>query len=240
LAGLVFSFYCCGCSVNSANWQDADPALACPFGSQTSDRIQLSLPQTMNTEANKPKSFLRETIRNRSQEYRYETELSVEECLDLLRNSTIKDGFLVGRFLETGQMHCKINGPHFRLRQSQSFHNSFRRFFYGVVTESDSGSVVSGIFRLDTFVYVYMAIWFSILSVFGVILFLTGLGLLIEGKSSGSILKVFVIMGGPLLILSLGAGMVSFGRWLAAPEEQRIQSFLAELFTANSAKGVES
>jgi hypothetical protein len=162
--------------------------------------------------------------------------LSVEECVTLLKNATVNDSLFGTMFISTGTIICKINGSNFRLRQKRSYGNSFGPYFYGKLSQIETGTEISGEFRIHPFVITFMSIWFGCVILIGGIMAVASFGQMITGhydhaKSANPLVGIIV----PVIMLVFGAALVKFGKLLGRAEEVKMTSFLQETFAANKA-----
>jgi hypothetical protein len=162
--------------------------------------------------------------------------LSIEECVTVLKNATVKDTAFGTMFVAAGTIICKFSGNNFRLRQKRGYGNSFAPFFYGKLRQTETGTEISGEFRIHPFVLAFMAIWFGGVLLIGGTMALTSLAQLITGhydhtKNANPLLGIFI----PVIMLVFGAALVKFGKWLGRSEETKMNNLLQEAFSTNKA-----
>jgi hypothetical protein len=162
--------------------------------------------------------------------------LSVEQCATVLKNATVNDTPFGTMFVATSTIICKFSRNNFRLRQKRSYGNSFGPYFYGKLQQTETGTEISGEFRIHPFVVAFMALWFGLLILIGGMMVFTSLTQLVTGhydhaKNGNPLVGIF----GPLIMVIFGIAFVKFGKWLGRSEETKMASFLQEAFSTNKA-----
>ena len=156
----------------------------------------------------------------------YTTKLSADECLQRLQaRSQERLSISAWSLPERGSVFVKVRANRFRLfAQGHKYvRNSFVLFFYGRVEESGDGARIIGVFRMHPLVRVFLLIWFGGLAIMSVVFPFVAF----SGKvQAGEPPVIFVVA--PLLMILLGVGLVSFGRWLSRGQVSRLRQFLSE------------
>ena len=113
----------------------------------------------------------------------------------------------------------KFDGDRFRLQMRRFYRNSFAPFFYGEVRAIDSGSELSGDFKLHPFVRIFFGIWMTGAT-------LGAMAISVAGLTEGHAERVGPFIALPFALPLFGFGMLRFGRWLARNEAPSIVRFL--------------
>ena len=165
-----------------------------------------------------------------------ESKLSVEECRALLKGATVPESILGTMFLPAGKIIGKFDEDTFRLRQKKSYNNSFAPFFFGKLSRTNSGTEISGEFRMHPLVRVFMTFWLGMVVLIGGIMVVVSLGQIVTGRvpaqQRGSPWMGVLI---PMIMLVFGTGMLKVGAWLGKRDEAAMTRFLEETFAAKTA-----
>lgn len=124
----------------------------------------------------------------------------------------------------------KFDGNRFRLQMRRFYRNSFAPFFYGEVRAIDSGSELSGDFKLHPFVRVFFGIWMTGAT-------LGAMALTVGGLAQGHAERVGPLIALPFALPLFGFGMLRFGRWLARNEAPSIVRFLKRCAASEASEG---
>ena len=92
------------------------------------------------------------------------TTLSEEECLSRLRKSLSPARVFTSTMPAKETFYGTIRGSRFRVcvvRPGDPRKNSFMPFLYGAVSPSLEGSRITGVIRRHTFIYFFMALWYT-------------------------------------------------------------------------------
>jgi len=124
----------------------------------------------------------------------------------------------------------RIREASFRLQKRRYYRNSFAPFFYGQFAPADSGTLITGEFRMHPFVRVFMAFWFSFLAVFVI----TALVLPSRGQQESAGGRAFILLiAGAFAVF--GVGLMKFGQWLGNSKQNAIAAFLKKTLETDDA-----
>ena len=172
-------------------------------------------------------------LSKKSEIIKIQSSLGTEECRAALKNATVNDSTFKTMFVDSGTILCKFDGDSFRLRQKRSYRNSFAPFFYGKLSQTMTGTEISGEFRLHPFVMAFMTLWFGLLLVIGGTMAWVSLVQLVTGHSNAKNANPIMGLLVPVIMLVFGVALVKFGKWLARSEEDNISNLLKETFSAD-------
>lgn len=176
------------------------------------------------------------TAKERVNRMTIQSPFSVEQCRALLQSTTVPESTFGTMFLPAGKIIGKFSGDNFRLRQKKSYNNSFAPFFFGKLSQTSSGTEISGKFRMHPFVVAFMALWLGMVVVIGGTLCVVSLGEIVTGRippnQHGNVWLGVLI---PMIMLIFGIALVSLGKWLGKRDEAAMTRFLQETFAAEKA-----
>lgn len=171
---------------------------------------------------------------------KYNTDLPVSQCLDLLRRTSDAHPWSLRRLwspLPEGTIESTVCGRRFLLSAwpAANTHNSFAPVFYGVARPGPGGTTITGRFLFHPVVLVFLAGWFGC-ALFGLIVALY-LVPSTPGRSGGSGLGPL----GPVLltsgVLAAGSLIVGFGIRLGRNQRRAIEDYLRSVLHARPATG---
>lgn len=117
----------------------------------------------------------------------------------------------------------------FQLRLNIGYRNSFQTILYGSLRAEGSSTRIACTARMGTFVIAFMAVWFSLLFLFGGGAALYTIARIGAGDTSTENLAgVFMLA----LMFAFGFGLVYLGRSWASDEEPKLLAFLEEAIDA--------
>ena len=153
--------------------------------------------------------------------------------MEILKSSTIKDTPFGTMSVDAGTLICKPGGNNFRLRQKRSYGNSFGPYFYGKLLPTQTGTEISGEFRIHPFAFAFMAVWFGGVILIGGMMAFASLTQLISGHHHSKNANPLVGIIMPVVMVAFGIALVKFGKWLGKSEEAKMTSFLQQAFSTN-------
>jgi hypothetical protein len=157
------------------------------------------------------------------------TKLSMTDCQARLRSGTESPGMALSWDVQApSAVLGDFRGTAFRLHTGKYYSNSFAPFFYGILNAAEGGTTIEGVFRMNPYVRVFLAFWFSFLLLFG-------LGAVIVPAPAHPALGVsrgwlYAALG---LLAIMGVGLVQLGKWLGRNDEKLIHSFLIQTLEAS-------
>jgi hypothetical protein len=145
--------------------------------------------------------------------------LSRDELVVRLREQIDSPWTFFGKKLVVGQ----VSRSRLWLRKRTGYRNSFQTLLTATLSTADSGeTLLTCRTGMSAFVIAFMCVWFGGVIWIG--------GLFVPPLLNGVFVEpVFLILPGMLLF---GAGLVSFGRWLAKGEDELLVSFLEDTVDA--------
>jgi len=162
---------------------------------------------------------------------RFESSLDLDQCANLLKNSTLRDDLFKTMFAPSGTLICQFTGNKFRLRQKRGYQNSYAPYFYGQLKKTEKGTEIEGRYRIHPFVRCFTTVWFSGVILIGSLSLMACLTRLIKGshdhaQPTGAYLGILI----PLGMLAFGIALAKFGMRLGKSEEKNMTELLQRLF----------
>ncbi len=118
-----------------------------------------------------------------------------------------------------------VEGNRFKISRIISGKNSFLPIIDGVIEAKNNGSVIEMIMRVNAFVLIFMAVWFT-----GVLLGCVGVGVsIIKNMAHG--LQISEIQAVPFVMLVFGVGLFTIPFWL---EVKFAKNELNKIFDAHN------
>jgi len=121
----------------------------------------------------------------------------------------------------------RIQGNNFFVYKRISYRNSFNPYLIGRIDQTDCGCNIQAEFKLNSFVRLFLIMWFAGIVFF----FLLGFLVLLGGQLADSVdPKVFVVIAVPLVMLGGGIALVHYGRKIGKKEENVLRNAFLRLF----------
>ncbi len=152
--------------------------------------------------------------------------LTREECVRRLRESVDSEWALFGSRPLIG----RVDDSSFKSRQRKRYRNSFQTYLRAALEDEGHQTRIRCHFGMHPLVTAFMIFWFSI------VLLGTNLPTL-AWLANGGGWEVLALPACGLLMVGLGFGLVSFGRFLARGEQVYLQDFLQETLEAHTVNG---
>lgn len=124
---------------------------------------------------------------------------------------------------------ASVSDDGFSLHVRQWYRNSFRTQLRARFHEDAGGTRLSCRAGMHPFVIAFMVVWFGIVATISAGILATLLG---TPSGDGDTLRIASGFFFLLLMGVFGAGLISFGRWLARDELARMLAFLSEVIDA--------
>ncbi len=161
--------------------------------------------------------------------------LPPDECAKRLSEAIDSERSALFSFLSLFGSHPvagHVDVSSLKLRKRIRHNNSFQSYLTATMRPEGSGTVISGDFAMHPFVWVFLAIWFTGVTLIGGAVFIVTVGAYISGSPLRGD-KAWMGVVSPLVVIGFGLALVRFGRFLARNEVRFIKDFLMQALNAS-------
>lgn len=158
----------------------------------------------------------------------FKSALHREECIKCLNDAMDRGWVIFGGRPVLGH----ASASHLRARVRISYGNAFQTVLRGRFEECTNGTKIRCGFGLRIFVKCFLTVWFGGIALLGLVGTVYSIGSLFGVVSIGTNDHPLVMAMFACLMISLGAALVAFGRWLARDEQNQLTEFVRGMASA--------